>query len=261
MKNKKKNPWKRVLAAVRDMERTLALSWPVKYQRDQAAPTCRIDSDPLLQRHFVTLPSSTLESFAAWRPSVAHELCHAWLAENVDPIFSAWRFPRRCGRFTGQQLAEFQQRAHQMYLATSVLIDVWVDDLRHHYWPELTCQELEETAADLLFIVQRKRISELCKGERLMAIALHVVSSERHGGQKANMDAIYTALPAEIVEVIQEVTHFLQSVPRLSHERQSDLRLLEQYAQQSATLLNTPFAPRLVEEDGIMMWEIMINDE
>lgn len=247
-----------VLAAARDMQRRLDLSWPVDYRKDMAAKTCRIDSDPSTRRHLVTLPTSALDNVSAWRPSLAHELCHAYLAENVDPIFSAWRFPKRYSEFTGHQLAELNRRAQEMYLSTSFLIDVWVDDLRHRYWPDLTSQELAGTAEDLRYAVRigcAKGLGE--EGSRVMAIALHVVSSERHGGQAAQMDEVNRALPAEIGALIREVAQFMQTVPRLSYNRAQDLQLLERYAQESARLLNAPFVPHLAEEEGVVVWEIM----
>lgn len=257
MKKPKRDPWKMVLAAVRDMERTLALSWPTNYGKDPEAQTCRIDSDPVTRRHMITLPSGALDNFSAWRPSAAHELCHAWLAENVDPIFSAWRFPRRCNEFTHQQLTKFKSQLEEMYLATSFLLDVWVDDLRHVHWPELSHQEMRDITQDLMETIRAKRVRTLCEGTHVMAIALHVVSSERHCGQAANMDEIYVALPTETVQVLHEVVGFLRSVPPLPYERVSALRMLEQYAQQSAALLQASFVPQIVEDGGIMVWEIM----
>ncbi len=257
MKKTKRDPWKMILAATRDLEQRLRLHWPINYKKDDEAVTCKIASNPLTKRHVITLPSRAAEDFASWRPSAAHELCHAWLAENVDPIFATWKFPRRYSQFVNQELAEFEHRAREMYLAASFLMDVWVNDLRHDHWPELSQQEVTDIATDLQLAVRGGHVRKLCDPNRVMAIVLHVVCSERHGGRPAQMKEVYEALPGDIVQVIHEAVNFMRPMPRLPTERHAALRMLEQYVQQLLALLNASFVPRLVEEDGLTVWEIM----
>lgn len=231
---------------------TLTLQWPVSYWHVPAANTCQIVCLPDEQRHEVWLLSSAAKNPNEWLPELVHELCHAALAERLDPTFATAYFGRgdEYGNLAGEALVKFTRQVQTFYLAWAH-IDVWVDELRHHHWPELSQVEAERFAEAVSFVAAADQQTMLHQPLQRVALAVHLAEERRFG------------LPASGLERLANQSHWsiealaklYQRLPVLPIDRQEALAVLEQSVLQVVDLLKLGIKPELIDAGDRAAWQ------
>jgi len=237
----------------------LGLKWSILYILAPKETTCRVVSNAETQTHKIWVHDEAISHKELFLCDLVHELCHCKLAEAIDPIFSALSFPKRYGRLKGKLAQNFKLASHMLYLAFS-LVDIWVDDLRHSLWPELTLKDYESYSKALLFFTKEEFWPEIKRfietPENLLGIALYLADNKRRNFSPVNLDPLFKHLSKENKILIERLVDFYSSLPYLSYRAERDLEILEKSVKKAAKLLGFPISPRLVKEEGQMVWEI-----
>jgi len=240
---------------LRALERPLGLSWPVSYEIREDENTCRIISDPAKASHEIWLHAKVSRDFQLFQPDVAHELCHAWLAENIDPCFSCMYFKREYTGLKGKQAAEFAERARMTYVAWCH-VDIWVNEVRHHYRPKLTTSDLDSFSRSVLGLARRGQWQMLGELTNLLAIALNLAEIERFGLSSPDFSFVLKGVGEKAATLISVFQEFYVSLPQLSIGREKNIKILEESVVRSAQILDLPFIPRLVYQEDRYVWEV-----
>jgi len=231
---------------MRLFEKQIELEWKVSYFLG-SGDSCQIFSDPTTKTHNISIPERWLKSttifFSIYLHEVLHELCHAKLAELIDPIFSTVIFSKK------YSIADrkFQKSAKQLYLSQSH-VDIWVNDLRHHVWPHVTIVDCASflRAAEVIFHEDPTIITDSLE----LSIAL-----AQYLGEAKRRSLFIPLLPQSLLTpLIIELSQFYQSLPPLSYNKTEDIRLLEKTTQQAARILDFQIIPKLVDEEGRIVW-------
>ncbi|MDD4610904.1 MAG: hypothetical protein PHU73_03055 [Patescibacteria group bacterium] len=235
--------------------RTLGVRWPVTFYLVPGEDTCRILTEIRERAHEVWVHESVLENPGLYTGDVIHELCHASLAERVDPAFSSYYFSKKYGELKGEEWREFGQKAQMVYLAGSH-VDVWVNDLRHDHWPELTEQDNNTFAQGVVGIINLGHTERLRDPRSFLAICQYQAEKDRRGN--ANSSDLFRFLRSKGIALdprAMELVEYFKSLPWLKFEPKKDLELFEQSTQEVARILGLPINPRLVREDDRWVWE------
>ncbi len=234
-------------------EQALGLRWLVAYVVKPQETTCRINCQIALRRHEVWLHVGVLQDRKKFLPDVVHELCHAWLGENVDPAFATVFFSKRYGKLTGDAYAEFEQKARMLYWAHAH-VDIWVNELRHRHFPELTEADAATFSGSVKALAKLGRWDDLRTRESVVSLAMYLAEAKRYPFESVNMASILHGMGTEWKRLTLALTAFYEILPRLAYERVQDLKSFEQSVQEAAKIWEFPIEPSLVEEEGIAVW-------
>lgn len=228
--------------------RRLGLRWKVEFEQDPEQMIHKICSDPEARLHRVILPARPTEM------EVVHELCHAALAERVDPAFATLYFASSYGKLEGEEARAFYEKAQMLYGAWCH-VDLWVDDLRYEHWPELALQDCKRFAQAVYGVALAKQSELLRSVEGLVGIALQIAFIERHKltGQP-DLAPVVRMLGQDAELVVDRLISILGNLPRLSFDAKRDLIALEQSVKAVAQTFGFPIEPRLVQEQGQNVW-------
>ena len=245
------------IGGVQQFETELGLTWPVSYWLDPQEHTCRIYSDPVSRTHEVILAAYAVEDLnGSGLIDLAHELCHAFLVEHVDPAFGTAFFSKEYARLEGQSEKDFAVKYHMFYLAWCH-VDIWVDDVRHVHWPELTQADSDSFVASVYGLAKAGQWQALESPEALLGIALHVAEEERHGLEKASvLDEVVKCLSKQAQTIIAAALGVFRNLPPLTMSREQDLVVLEQSVKDMTEVLSLSISPCIKEEEGRMVWYV-----
>jgi hypothetical protein len=245
------------LGGVQQLEVELGLIWPVSYWLDADEHTCRIYSDPAGRTHEVILAAYAVEDLnGSGLIDLVHELCHAFLVEHVDPAFGTAFFSKEYAYLEGQSEKDFAVKYYMFYLAWCH-VDIWVDDVRHAHWPELTQADSDSFVASVYGLVKAGQWQALKSSEALLGIALHMAETERHGLEKASvLEEVVKCLSNQAQAIIAAALGVYRNLPPLTMSREQDLVVLEQSVKDMAEVLSLSISPRLEEEEGRMVWHV-----
>jgi len=127
-----------------------ALQWDIEViRRDDEDSPSAIHSDPLLRKHIFYFPTGFNRSLQRNPYSELHEFAHAWLCENIHPIFSSGKlhndavtealFPQVrfyvntsldwfvAGKVNNSQLFSDLDRLHRLHTPEIISRLMWVD--------------------------------------------------------------------------------------------------------------------------------------
>ena len=96
----------------------------------------------------------------------------------------------------------------------------------------------------------------LASPEGILGISQHLAEVRRHGLRPIDFSPVFQGLSEEIQSAIAGLSEFFGSLPRLSYEREKDLKTLEDSVKQAARRLCLPISPRLIEDEGRIVWQI-----
>lgn len=132
-------------------EEKLELKWKIAYFLTEGEITARIFSDPHFKIHEIRVPVNFYLNPNFYLHDLVHELCHARLAERIDPIFSGAIFRKKY-----LQSKDFQKFATMLYFS-QLHVDIWANDERHHFFPDLTFRDLKTFCISLFEILRKIR--------------------------------------------------------------------------------------------------------
>ncbi len=227
----------------------LGLKWEVRYyltQDDRARIWCR----PEEKMHEVWLPKKK-----AFLPDVVHELCHGKLAEAIDPLFATAAFVKKYAELQGVAQQDLDQKLHQFSWSWAG-IDIWVNDLRHKYWPNLTSQDhsafiqgINEAGAEQLAVFEQYTPA--------IGLAMHMGEAKRHGlGSFGQYMELIMAFDQESRNLLIYLATLYERLPRLFFNKKVDLKAMEEMVKAAARALKFPITPRIIEEEGRNVWEL-----
>lgn len=238
-------------------EATLGLEWRRQYIPRPDVAGCRIISDPVDQRHEVWLAGGAARDPETYRVDIMHELCHAKISEAVDPAFSTMYFKREYGALTGEDQQRFNHQARLANLAW-LHTDVWVNDLRHQHWPELTEEDVKTLYKSIRDLIKYGDTTKLHNPETMIGIALSMAETRRHKltPKKMSEQEITRAMGPSRMPTINQLAKLYANLPRLTFNRDVDLANLGTSVQQVARILQLPITPHIIEEEGRAVWEL-----
>jgi len=218
----------------------------------------RISCDPIKKSHEVWVNDGGMRAPGFFLPDLVHELCHASLAERVDPVFASIRFGPESRRMDCEQPEEFVRRANELWLATRHE-DVWVNDLRHFHWPELSQQDADSFSQSALALAQAGRWDIMGQPVMLLGLALQLAETARRRLRSADLSPVLRGLGREQRRIVSRASRWMKNLPRLSNERELALKTYERAALEAVGLYGLSLRPRLIEdpERGQAVWEVV----
>lgn len=250
----KNDPLKKIRPAMNQLARDGQLQWAVSWLcGGHWNVTCSILSDPFQRRHQIEVYPEAAKDWRFWRTQVAHEVCHGWLAERVDPAFACMRFLRAYGELQGAGQAEFTRRAGAAYRAY-ILVDVWVNELRHRFWPDMTAVANNGFTSSVIALTKR---GQLGQGDHLIALAQDIAERRRLNQPTVDYSPAFATLEQETAQAVQALADFYTALPNLSYQYDADIEILRQAVVGASQLLQLPFMPELVMEDNTWVWKVM----
>lgn len=235
-------------------ERALDLVWPVTYWHAPEQATCRVSSAEGVG-HEVWLPTSAVSRPQMFLCDIVHELCHAKLAESVGISFSCLVFAREYGQMQGKDAHWFARASARLYWAWCH-VDLWVNDLRHTHWPEMTKLDNQSFVASVAELANRGQWDFLASDEAIFGMAQCRADLERRGMPAADFARVLSNLNASSRQRYHALLSIYKSLSALSGDGAQDLKMLEQSVRRVAQALKLHINPRLVEEEGMKVWRI-----
>jgi len=236
-------------------EKKLGLRWPVKYWIELDADTCQVLSDGAKENHQIWINGTTYHNLDSMIFEVAHELCHCYLAERIDPVFSTIFFTKKWNKISVEKPDEFNRRATMLFYAWSH-IDIWVNDVRHKFWPEFSYEDCYTFIQGLQFIIKEQRYNIFTNPKIVLAVAQCQAEMKRHDIK--NMSHPFNILKNNGIamdEQVKKLVKNFQSLPALKFRLKKDLKTLERSVREVACKLEFPINPRLVRE-GRWVWSL-----
>ena len=237
----------------------LDLVWSASFE-EKDVDTCKIISSPTQREHQVWIHPDVLKNRELYKVDVFHELCHAKLSEAVSPAFSTIHFKKEeyggdFSKLSEEQKRSFSDRAEMLRLAWCH-VDIWVNDLRHKEWPELTRQDAETFQKGVTSLASRKRLDILQQPESMLGIAMNKAETARHlrRGKKKVKPMNISFFDKRTIALINKLTEYYKKLPPLTMDKDRDLSILEISVQDVAKILGLPINPKLVKEDGMDVW-------
>jgi len=71
-----------------------------------------------------------------------------------------------------------------------------------------------------------------------------------------NLSPIIDGLGRKTGQLINNLSRFYESLPRLSYHRESDLNILAESVKEALQIMEFSIRPKLVEEEGRMVWDL-----
>jgi hypothetical protein len=230
----------------------LGLKWQVSYIVDPTAPTCRILSDGKDMRHTVRLTAYAAVAVERYVPDIVHELCHAHLAETVDPAFASVFYSRQS---ISQAMTIFANKAKMVYWSVAHM-DIWVDDIRHARWPNFTSKDLNYFGERVNALARNGSWRAISVPEIILGIAVTLAESKRFGIPAPDLSFPIAGLEEKYGNVLAKLRVFYENLPALPKDRAEALRILEESVAAVAQIIRVPFIPRLVREQGLHVWDV-----
>jgi hypothetical protein len=247
--------YKIMLEGIKQYENKLNLHWPVTYWLDTEAQTCRILSDRTRQTHEVYVNGVTYRNLTSMFPDIVHELCHCCLAERIDLNFSTIFFTDKWNKRSLEKPKEFSRLANELYFAWSH-VDIWVNDFRHKYWPDLTFRDYNNFMQTLKCIIQQSQFTVLQDHSILLGIAQCQAEMGRLGLNDSLTPFSLLYNEGICMSQLEDFAEYFQSLPGLKFRLKKDLKVLEKSVQIMAKKLHFSVSPQLIREKGAWVWSL-----
>ncbi len=214
-------------------EQQLGLQWPIAYTVDYSGKEDTAHIASFSGEHAIQLPLSFFIEQQKYKDLIVHELCHAALAERLDPAFASAIFFKKYGQLKGDEAQKFTKAVEQFYLAWCH-IDLWVDKLRHSLWPDLTEQGHRNFVQAMQVLARARQSDAFQEPKNIIAIALNSLEEKRYGFSPFN---VRKAAGEEVARPVRQLAAYYETLPPLSGRRVEDLALLQSSVQGAARML------------------------
>jgi hypothetical protein len=133
-------------------------------------------------------------------------------------------------------------------------VDIWANDERHHFFPDLTFRDLKTFCISLFEILRKIRLEVSL--DTTIALGIQLAEINRYHLPSQDFLSLLQKLPKKLLNLVQVLSKFYQSLPPLSYEPEKDLKVFENSVKQSAKILKFPISPSLMKEEGRIVWKI-----
>jgi len=241
----------------REAEKTVGLKWSVLYVLKDNIKTCHIASNKQEQRHEIWIHPNVLQNPELFEVDVLHELCHAKLAESTDPLFATTSVSEKYKGLEGEKDRILVKKLKQLGLAC-LHIDMWVNDLRHEYWPELTRKDIVSCFDGIKKIAKSGDDYTLGQIEMLIAIAMNIAAVQRNMSKKKRpkYQSTLALYDTNSRVFINKLANYFKSLPRLTGNIREDLAILEESVQHIVNVFDLQIDPKILEENGEGRWDL-----
>jgi len=231
---------------------TLELKWKIEYKEGKMG-FMQIGSDPSKKIHHIFLPKADFHL-----PDGVYELGHAALTERVDIQLSSAFFSHKYHQLRNEPQRHFKEMCKWFVLCWGAVVDVWANDLVNQFWPELIIQGINDLNEKCEMVEEAGQTAIFSEWNIAIGLALHMGEIRRFGLylERNRIFELLLQFDTESQNILTRLSRLLASLPRLTYEREADLKTLEEAVQAVNKILNFPINPRLVEENGRMVWEL-----
>lgn len=237
-----------------DFSKQLGIQYPVSYYVRNLRGTAEILTDISGKRHMILMSPLVNANPQGYIPDITHELCHAKFSEQLDPIFSTVRFPRKYGQLSEQEYAEFAKNAQLVELCQSY-VDIWINDLRFEIDPDLTLEENDSVLENAKSAVEFGDPSIVTDPRKAISIAMVLAEQRRHKLKMPNVVSIMKMYGKEWQKIIK-LRDMMATLPRFTDGKGNflpdikdiALKSFEENAQKVSDILGYPIKPYLIDE-------------
>lgn len=228
----------------------LNLRRTVTFCLDESSPNCRSFVDFIRKEYRIYIPQQALANVSSIEGDIISEFCRFKLGEEIDPIFSMPIF------LTKYNNKEFEDKMMVLFFAQSH-IDIWVRELRNQHWPDLMLREQKIFPKILVIAIQRFGKDFLQNLGVQIATAQYHAEQVRYGFENdINIFSVINFLGVSIDERFPRLTEYLVNLPRLSFDKEKDLKILEQTTLDISQILQLSVNPKLVRENNLWVWDL-----
>lgn len=240
---------------LRQYEQQLGLSRPIYYVIDQINEYVRYHFDREHEIHWMRLHGAVTQNVHVATPIIARQLCRASLVERYDPIFGIINV-HNSYPVTDPTAEAFRALVDQL-AAAFAHVDIWAGDLLHTHWPGLLKTEYEMTALPIQVAVDRGTASWLEELQGIQLIAAMEAEVRRFSLEPViDLGPIVHDMTPEARSQHDAVLAVYCQLPRLTDDRATNLNRLAESVNAVCQALNYQIRPRLIEEDGRMLWAV-----
>jgi hypothetical protein len=247
------------LKILREIKEKLNLKKPVQFYPNNNLNTLRCYVDRMKDIYIIEGPEYFLEEPKCGH-DVVHELCHFHLAETIDPLFASAYLEKE------PDSADFQERIKAFYFA-SRFEDMWINDVMQHVTPEIHKQGILETWSYVKCIIDAcKHKVLLSNNELILGIAMNIAERKRHKIEEAReiekniLKVLSRRLGKKWVRMVQRMSDFFASLPRLPEDSKEALKIYETSIQHFIEMNNYPITATIIEnedsEDTPHVWRV-----
>jgi len=241
----------------------LGIKWDVSFWHVPSSEAwgnfpVRIECIPREKAHEIAVNDGVMRSPAWFIADLVGALCRASLAERVDPCFATSRFGPASRRLDTQDPEKFRVLYNRFFLIHAHA-DVWVGDVMHSHWPEISRQDSESLVGSAIGLAQDGQWEMIQSPTSLLGLGLNLGEIRRHDLDVADISPALRGLGRAQRAFVFRFADFCRNLPRLSYNREQDLRLLERTVSESARLQGLSLQPRLIEdpEQRQAVWEVV----
>ena len=216
---------------VEDAAKQIGLKWAmvVMDKRELDAPRC---VSHLNQGHEVWIDEYTAKDLKDRATLLRHEVSHLWLAENIDTCFSCLRFEKEPS----------QKDAVHIYMSWCG-VDVWVDRIRHGYWPGDIREEVRITIKEADRLANAKPNLFLEQPSLLFSMAVTKAEIDYYG-LSFDLRPVIRKLPPAAHDKIKKLDRIFRELPVLFHlteeHKASAVHALSDMMSKVAIVMNYP---------------------
>ncbi len=226
-----------------DIEK-LGLKYEVKFFSSDVP---KIRCDPQSQKHEIGIP------YYATLYSVRHELCHAYLAENVHPNFAGSRVS------PDSNPTDLERKCKLLGWFDNAVVDVWVNDVFYDHWPA------ELDSHKRIFLEDTVRF--LGEGDYFrftlplvpLGLGSALADRRRHDMPEVDISSVFAYLRhcgGEIIPQIGLIARELKKLPALPRDETNAIKLYESCVTGLMGKLEIDFTPRLEPAEGKYAWRL-----
>lgn len=195
--------------------------------------------------HIISAPVDYLKNPNYYRVDWAHELCHALLAERIDPIFGG-------SAVVGEIDPKERQRRAQVLFFARVHDDLLVNDVRDKVLGrDLTIEDCQSFQQALIFLV--KQAEENSQAKKCLVdptfpwqIALNIAEDERHH-LGLGMEKVLELFDNNSQRYIKKIVGIYRQLPLFSWNKEKILAEFERSVQGIAQeVLEANFFPKMI---------------
>ena len=244
---------------LKDYERKFGLNWKIKYffcdagdkDHNREPHITSIAKDRVHEIHF---GENHAQHVHDWKFDFVHELGHAFLAENIDPIFATMYLDPGI-----YNLPDFQKKANYLFLAWIAVLDTWVNDAVAKIDKSLILWDIKNWIQTAELVPEAFR---QMPGHSIVTYAVTQAEIQRLGlqAQEFNIQEILTHFKRFFGEsAVQDslaLSEFCAKLERLSiQNKKQSLELLNKSVQQAIEILRFPVKASLIKKE-IYCWEM-----
>lgn len=233
---------------IREYRETLGLGWQIIIRQKEGVPFIHSERG----FHFIFVPKNFIDNPGDYRSSWSHEMCHAFLAEKVDPIFSG-------SLVIGRKSEPDFQRQLKILSFAQLHKEIFVDDVRdERLGRDLTIEAYEKAQSNLLFILEKsQKYQDLSFDSSLFWLLAIQIAQDCRYDLNLHSERLLDFLSRQTKKRVQKVLAIYFKIPEINSEREELLSLLETITQKIVReIFKANFVPKIGERKGKKVWLI-----